>query len=131
MRLPPYPDISHFSVMPQAIERNAVFGVNVLFRVSMSSSKRTFLEALTWIIGLSAVGFADPTAPSAIDLCLFKAIGLNGCPGCGLGQAMGYLFRGEWLLAIQTHWFSPVVLGILLTRIAQLLRQSFSERSLL
>lgn len=83
------------------------------------------LEAAIWAIGLLAVGLADPTLPSALDLCLFKAVGLPGCPGCGLGHAMGYLFRGEWALALESHWFSPVVLTILITRIGSLLRQAF------
>lgn len=86
---------------------------------------RRGLEAAFWIAGLLAVGVSDPTAPSFVELCLFKAIGLSGCPGCGLGHAMGYLFRGEWALAVQSHWFSPVVLGILVSHIVSLLRQAF------
>lgn len=115
--------------MPQALGGTSGSGWRVLSVFGVSASNRSLMEAAIWIVGLAAVGSADPTLPSAIDLCLFKAIGLPGCPGCGLGHAMGYLFRGEWLLAIQTHWFSPVVLGILVTRIVSLLRHAFSERS--
>ena len=82
------------------------------------------MEAGIWVLGLLAVAFPDPTQPSMIELCVFKMVGFAGCPGCGLGHAMGYLFRGEWVLAFQSHWFSPVVLIILLARIGGLLRSA-------
>jgi len=31
---------------------------------------------------------------------------------------MGYLARGEWALALETHWLSPVVMIVLLARIS-------------
>ena len=125
-----YPDISRFFLTPQAIEGAAAVGGHTFFGVRLSASTRALMEAVIWTVGLIAVGSADPTALSVIDLCLFKAIGLPRCPGCGLGHAMGYLFRGEWLLAIQTHWFSPVVLGVLIARISTQMRRAFSSSSL-
>ena len=86
-----------------------------------------FLEAGVWLVGLVLVALPDPSLPSAIDLCVFKAIGLPGCPGCGLGHAMGYLFRGEWMLALESHWLSPFVLAVLVTRMAGLVRQGFAR----
>lgn len=80
------------------------------------------------MLGLLAMGMADPAAPSLLDLCVFKAIGLPGCPGCGLGHAMGYLFRGEWVLAVESHWLSPLVLLVLLSRIGSLVKQALSLR---
>jgi len=82
------------------------------------------VEAIIWTGGLLAVGLADPRAESLIELCLFKAVGLSGCPGCGLGHAMGFLFRGEWNLALSSHIFSPVVLVFLLHRIGSLVRSA-------
>ncbi|MDE2995521.1 MAG: DUF2752 domain-containing protein [Bacteroidota bacterium] len=92
-----------------------------------SAGRRSLIEALIWMLGLVAVGLADPAAPSVIDLCVFKSIGLPGCPGCGLGHAIGFLFRGEWTLAIQSHWLSPFVLAVLFLRIGSLLKTAFSR----
>jgi len=78
-----------------------------------------------WTVGLLAVGLADPRTDGLLDLCLFKAVGLPGGPGCGMGHAIGFLFRGEWALAIDSHPFSPVVLAVLLTRIGSLVKHSF------
>lgn len=82
------------------------------------------MEALIWTTGLLAVAIPDPSLPSVVDLCVFKAIGFSGCSGCGLGHAMGYLFRAEWALALDLHWFSPVVLILLLAHIGRLLRSA-------
>jgi len=115
--------------MPQAVGKTAEGSGEWLFGWQPSISFKMVAEALIWIVGLAGVGLADPTAPSVIDLCVFKAIGLPGCPGCGLGHAIGYLFRAEWHLAIQSHWFSPVVLLVLVSRIGSLLRTAYFLRS--
>lgn len=86
-----------------------------------------FLEAGIWMAGLFLMALPDPSLSSTIDLCLLKAIGLSGCPGCGLGHAMGYLFRGQWGLAVESHWFSPFVLAVLMVRIAGLVRMGFAR----
>jgi len=86
-------------------------------------------EATLWLVGLSAVALADPTAPALIDLCPLKALGISFCPGCGLGHAMGYLARGEWGLAFRTHPFAPAVAGVLLHRIVTLYRGCYLRRS--
>jgi len=79
-----------------------------------------WMEAGIWITGLIAVCLADPTQKSAIELCFFKIIGFSGCPGYGLGHALGFLARGELMLAINSHWMSPAVAVILVTRIGSL-----------
>lgn len=85
------------------------------------------VEAGIWMVGLVLVALPDPALPSTIDLCVFKAIGLPGCPGCGLGHAVGYLFRGEWMLALESHWLSPFVLAVLVARMAGLVRLGFAR----
>jgi hypothetical protein len=85
-------------------------------------------EATLWLVGLAAVAIADPTAPALIDLCPLKALGVSFCPGCGLGHAMGYLARGEWMLALRTHPLAPAVAAVLLHRIASLYRGCYLRR---
>jgi hypothetical protein len=79
-----------------------------------------WVEAAIWITGLTLVCLADPTKNSEVELCVFKIMGFSGCPGCGLGHALGFLARGELLLAVKSHWMSPAVAVILLTRIGGL-----------
>jgi len=81
----------------------------------------SFFEAGAWIVGLAALCISNPRAESVIELCVFKWMGFSGCPGCGLGHAIGFLARGEWALAVESHWMSPVVVVVLLGRIGTLL----------
>ncbi|MBT3448854.1 MAG: DUF2752 domain-containing protein [Bacteroidetes Order II. Incertae sedis bacterium] len=92
-----------------------------------SGRMRYWMEAGMWSVGLAAMCIADPTAESWIELCLFKAIGLGECPGCGLGHALGFLVRGEWHLAMDSHLLSPFVAIVLSHRISSLTIKGFSN----
>ncbi|MDA0874351.1 MAG: DUF2752 domain-containing protein [Bacteroidetes bacterium] len=72
-------------------------------------------------------GLGRSLGPVASGPVPFQGNRSSGCPGCGLGHALGYLFRGEWALAIESHRLSPFVLGVLLARTAGLVRQGFSR----
>lgn len=67
-------------------------------------------EAFIWIAGVAFVAIPDPAIDRSWSLCLFEVLGitgreglLNSCPGCGLGHAVGYLFRGEFALSVDAH----------------------------
>lgn len=78
-------------------------------------------EALVWTTGLLVLALTDPRGEPLIDLCLLKRLGLP-CPGCGLGHAVAWLFRGEWTLSLQTHPLAPLAVTVLAGRIVSLLR---------
>jgi len=79
-------------------------------------------EAAIWMVGLTAMAAADPTAPSLIALCLFDALGMSFCPGCGLGHAIAWLARGDIVASFQAHPLGLPVAGFLLYRIVHLIR---------
>lgn len=86
-----------------------------------ASHRRLPFEVLAWTAGLLVLALTDPQAPPLVDLCLFKRLGLP-CPGCGLGHAIAWLFRGEWTLAVQTHPLAPLAVAVLVGRVVSLLR---------
>ena len=74
------------------------------------------LETGIWIAGLVMVAIPDPAVETGWTLCLFDWTGFfewfgMTCPGCGLGHAIGYLFRGEFALSFEHHPLAvPVVM---------------------
>lgn len=85
-------------------------------------SDRMPLEALVWLTGLLVVALPDPTAVRTWTLCLFEATGLitwlgaQACPGCGLGHAVAYLFRGQLAASFAAH---PLAVPVVLTLIGR------------
>ncbi len=78
-------------------------------------------EAFIWIAGIAVVAISDPSVDFDFTLCLFKLIGFENCPGCGLGHAIGYLFRGELLQSFEAHVLGMPALIALVGRIVHLL----------
>lgn len=95
------------------------------YRIGSRQRSKNLGEAAIWTAGLLAVAIADPNAPALIEICLIKATGFFFCPGCGLGHAVGYLARGEFLLSFESHPLAPIVVAILVQRIISLIRQGF------
>ena len=80
-------------------------------------------EAIIWMVGLAAMAAADPTAPPLLDLCLFDALGVSFCPGCGLGHSIAWFARGEIAASFQAHPLGVPAVGLLLYRIVHLIRR--------
>lgn len=77
-----------------------------------------------WLLGLGLMAWSNPFAPSLVNLCLFDALGVPFCPGEGLGHAIGFLARGEWILTWESHKAAPLVVFVLLHRSVILLNHS-------
>jgi len=76
-------------------------------------------ELIFWAASLIALGFSDP-AQSHFSLCPLKALGITWCPGCGIGHAIAYLFRGDLSASFKAHWLGGPALGIIVYRILTL-----------
>ncbi len=86
---------------------------------------RVPVEAVVWTAGLVALACTNPEAEALIEACVSKWLFGISCPGCGLGHAVAYLFRGEIALSVQTHPFGPLAIVILLGRVVGLVRTAF------
>jgi hypothetical protein len=84
--------------------------------------RRVPLEAFIWTVGLAAMAWTDPAAEGFIDGCLFKWLGVTWCPGCGLGHAVAYLFRGEVAQSLAAHPLGVVTVVVLVGHIGRLVR---------
>ena len=90
--------------------------------LKITNPKWYLTEALCWMMGLVSLVFLNPTAPHLFSLCPFSWIFENGCPGCGLGRAIAFLYRGQWQASWQAHPLAVPALLLLSRRIYQLVK---------
>jgi Protein of unknown function (DUF2752) len=64
------------------------------------------LQPILWIIALVFLYFMDTSAETT-SLCVFRFLGLQSCPGCGLGHAVHAALHLDLRQALQAH-----ILGI-------------------
>ena len=84
-------------------------------------------ETAIWVGGLIFFAFINNPTDVHFTICPLTNLGLNICPGCGLGNSISYLFRGDLIASFHSHPFGLFALIILLTRIIYLLK--FNWRS--
>ncbi|MCX6826555.1 MAG: DUF2752 domain-containing protein [candidate division Zixibacteria bacterium] len=77
-------------------------------------------ELLFWAAALTAPVFIDPMKPH-FSFCLFKNIGIDFCPGCGLGRAMALFYRGDIAGSFLCHPLGIIGVGVILFRIITLI----------
>lgn len=81
-------------------------------------------EASAWILGLLLLAGLEPAGDHLFSLCPVSWFWEGGCPGCGLGHSIAYLFRGELLSSWQAHPLGVPALLLLSWRVTGLLAQS-------
>lgn len=80
-------------------------------------------ELLIWVAALIYLYSIDPLAEPAINFCFFHWIGIDFCPGCGIGRSIGAALHFDWQESLQLHWFGIPALLIIFYRILTLLKQ--------
>jgi hypothetical protein len=89
------------------------------------------IELLFWLGGLLYLSAIDPTTSSHLSICPLKNIGLDFCPGCGLGQSISYFIHGFVKESWQCHPLGIPALVVIFWRIVQLTRFSISKYKLI
>jgi hypothetical protein len=79
-------------------------------------------EAGVWIAGLFFLAFINNPADVHFTVCPLANLGLEICPGCGLGNSISYLLQGGIISSFNSHPLGLIALIVLLTRIIQLLK---------
>jgi Protein of unknown function (DUF2752) len=81
------------------------------------------VELIFWVSALAFIFFsAGPGGEAHFTLCPLANLGIEWCPGCGLGHSIGYAFKGEIGPSFSSHPFGIIALGIILHRIFTLLK---------
>lgn len=75
-----------------------------------------YLEQVIWTFALTVVFFMDVSS-SGTSLCVFKFLGINSCPGCGLGHSVYYALHLDFYSSFQHHAMGPLVTLAILNQI--------------
>ena len=76
-------------------------------------------EAFIWVAALIALALMQPDEAHLFSFCPFSYV-LEWCPGCGLGHAIAWLFRGEFKASWEAHPLGVPAVLVLCYRCVQL-----------
>jgi hypothetical protein len=62
----------------------------------------SLIQPLLWTIVLVMLFFMDRDSSSG-SLCLFRFIGIENCPGCGIGHSMSEALHFNFSRSLETH----------------------------
>ena len=88
--------------------------------------RKKHIEAFFWIAAITALALTNPESPGHFSLCPLKNAGIDFCPGCGLGHAISWLFRGELAASFKSHPLGIPAVVILLSRSFRLLKNDIT-----
>jgi hypothetical protein len=86
------------------------------------SVKKNFFLHFEWLaLGafLIVPAFIDPEVHT-VSYCLFQNIGIEFCPGCGLGRSVAYIYRANLTASFQMHPAGLLMVMVLVSRIIQI-----------
>ncbi len=83
---------------------------------------KTPLELIFWIGALIGIFLIDPYGAHHFSLCPLDNLGLDWCPGCGLGRAMSLLSKGNIQASWSMHPLAMFAFAVIVFRIFELIR---------
>ena len=87
-------------------------------------------ELIFWIGAMVYLFYIDPNASGHFDFCLWNRLGIDFCPGCGLGRAIGLLFDGDIIGSWQRHPLGIPAVIIIFIRIFRLTALTIKQLNL-
>lgn len=89
---------------------------------------RKYFELIFWITSITLLALMPPGTDPHFSFCVFKMLGINFCPGCGLGHSISYLFHGDIKASFSSHPLGIFAVIIILYRIYKLSKLHFSKK---
>ena len=77
------------------------------------------IELLFWFVSIVLLFFLKPAEPQT-SLCMFRWIGFEHCPGCGLGHSIHHALHASFTQSYNEHLMGLPALVIIFHRITQL-----------
>lgn len=81
-------------------------------------------EASVWILGLVYLLLIHIPGESHFTICPLSNLGFEFCPGCGLGNSISYIFRGDFITSFHSHPLGIFALLIISFRIINIIKNN-------
>jgi hypothetical protein len=81
-------------------------------------------EALVWILGLAYLIFVHSPGETHFTICPLANLGFEFCPGCGLGNSISYIFKGDFVASFHSHPLGIFALLIITLRIITIIKNN-------
>ncbi|HLF33779.1 MAG TPA: DUF2752 domain-containing protein [Cyclobacteriaceae bacterium] len=85
------------------------------------------IEAFIWLTILIALLIYDPAYDRHMSLCIFNRLGIDICPGCGLGRSIAFLIQGDLRNSLAMHPLGMPACLILSSRVINLFHNFFKN----
>lgn len=82
-------------------------------------------EALMWASALIYLVFIDPYQAQHFTLCPYKNLGIDFCPGCGLGKSISMFYHFDFIHSLQTHPLGIIAFFLISYRIISLIKRKY------
>jgi hypothetical protein len=86
-------------------------------------------EIFIWSSALIYLAIFNHPDHNHFTICPIKNLGIDFCPGCGLGNSISYLFHGDFISSFSAHPFGIPALIILVSRIISLIKQEGNKNA--
>ncbi len=104
--------------------------VKTLFRKGIKTIGELDLESLFWLSAFLYLAVINPYEPRHLSFCLFSLVGIENCPGCGLGKSISMIFHGDFISSFKSHPLGIPALVLITRRIFQLVRNRITNKTI-
>ena len=84
--------------------------------------KKLDFEAIFWLTAFAYLAFINPYTPKHLEFCLFSLVGIENCPGCGLGKSISMIFHGDFAGSFNAHPLGIPAIILIVKRIYKLIK---------
>jgi hypothetical protein len=93
--------------------------------IMIKAVKTVPLEAWMWIASLLYLVFINPYQQQLFTFCPFHNLGIEWCPGCGLGRSIAFFYHGDFAASFRTHPLGIAAFIIISHRIFSLIKTNY------
>ena len=106
--------------MIESLTSAKLFNNEDLFNKIFNLIKSIGLEGFIWIASLFYLAFFINPYEAHFTICPLSNLGFEHCPGCGLGNSIALIFRGQFAQSFESHILGIPALLIIFHRIFSL-----------